>query len=119
MAENMSIRELTHSYYEAWAARDREGVGKLLHSGLVFISPQGSFDSADSYLSASWGYSAGLAGVRFVRELYQEDRAFVILQWLNEDGSTFADAEYLESSHGRIKTILVVSYDAVLGELIE
>jgi hypothetical protein len=119
MAESMSIRGLTHRYYEAWAAQDRERVDALLHDGLEFISPQGSFGSADSFLSASWTRSAGLAGVRFVREVYQGDRAFVILRWLNQDGSTFTDAEYLESSHGRIKTILVVSYDPVLGKLRE
>ena len=55
-----------------------------------------------------------LAGVRFVKEVYEADQAFVILQWENEDGSTFAGAEYLEFKDGKIKEIIVVSNDPQL-----
>ena len=105
------MKGLTHRYYEAWASRDRECVRESLHAALEFTSPQDRFDSADSFLSACWIYSQGLASVRFEKEVYDGNRAFVILRWLNEDGSTFASAEYLESIAGKIKTILVVNND--------
>jgi hypothetical protein len=113
------MRDLTHRYYTAWAAQHRERARELLHRELVFTSPQDHFDSADAFLSACWTYSSGLAGVRFVKEVYEGGRAFVILRWLNEDGSSFVDAEYLESACGRITRILVVNNDPLFDELIQ
>lgn len=112
------MKALTHQYYEAWAAQEVERVRDLLHRDLVFISPQDRFDSSDSFLSACWKYSIGLAAVRFVKEIYDAQRAFVILQWKNEDGSTFAGAEYLEIKDGKIKEIIVVSNDSQLDRMI-
>jgi ketosteroid isomerase-like protein len=105
------MRDTVHRYCQAWAARDRARVRQLLQDRLTFTSPQDSFDSADCCLSACWHYSTGLAGARFVPEVYEEDRAFVVLQWSNEDGTTSVDAEYLEMAGGKIKRILVVNND--------
>jgi len=113
----MSMKDITHRYYEAWAARDQERVREVLHAELVFTNPQDSFDAADSFLSACWRYSTGLAGVRFVKDVCEEDRVFVILQWLNEDGSTFADAEYLEFSNGKMKEIVVFNNGPLFEKL--
>jgi hypothetical protein len=49
------MKDVTHRYSEAWAAQDREGVRELLHEKLVFTSPQDSFCSAESFLSACRG----------------------------------------------------------------
>lgn len=99
----MSMKDITYRYYKAWAAQDRERVRELLHADLEFSSQQDCFYSADSFLSAFWRYSTGLTGVRFVKEVYQENKAFVILRWLIEDGCTFAGAEYLEATGDKIE----------------
>jgi hypothetical protein len=99
----MSMKDATQRYYEVWAAQDRVRINELLHGELVFTSLQDSFNSADSFLSACWRYSSGLVVIRFVKEVYEGDRAFVILRWLKEDGSTFVGAEYLESADEKIE----------------
>ena len=107
----MTMKNITYRYYKAWVAQDRERVRELLHADLEFTSQQDCFDSADSFLSACWRYSTGLTGVHFVKDVYQENRAFVILRWLIEDGSTFAGAEYLEATGDKIKKIMVINND--------
>ena len=98
--------------------KTRKKVRELLHAQLEFTSPQDRFDSADAFLSACWRYSTGLAGVQYVKEVYEGDRAFVILRWQNQDGSTFADAEYLEAHGGKIVKIVVVNSDPTFERLI-
>jgi hypothetical protein len=112
------IQDVVHGYYRAWAERKRAQAQDLLHDDLVFVSPQDTFSSSASFLSKCWKYSAGLAGVEFVTEVYQGDSAFVILRWLNEDGTSFADAEYLRVVHGRIAEILVVNNDPAFSNLL-
>ena len=114
----MNIGELTRTYYEVWAAQDQDQVHKLLHRDLIFVSPQDRFDSADGFLSACWQCSRGLAGVKFVKEIYQENRAFVIPRWLDGDGGTFVSAEYLEVVGGSIKLIVVVNNDPLFKEVV-
>ena len=113
-----SIEELIHLYYEGWATQNRSQVRDLLEDELLFTSPQDRFESAESFLSTCWKYSTGLAGVRFVAEIFEEDEAFVILRWLNEDGTSFADAEYVRVAGGRISEILVVNNDPSFAKLL-
>ena len=112
------MKEIIRGYCEAWAAQDQDNVRKSLHEKLIFTSPEGSFDTADSFLAGCWRYSTGLTGVRFIKEVYQEDRAFVILRWLNDDTSAFAGAEYLETEGGEIKEITVVNNTPSFGKMI-
>jgi hypothetical protein len=113
-----STRDLVHRYYEAWAAQDRQAVRSLLDNHLVFVSPQDRFESADAFLSACWRYSDGLRGVEFVKEVYDEHQASVILRWSMEDGS-FAGAEYVRVLGDRIVEILVVNNDPAFGDLLK
>jgi hypothetical protein len=113
------IGEIVRLYYEAWAMQDRAGARRLLHDELRFTSPQDTFGSAEEFLSACWRYSTGLAGVRFIRKICEGDQAFVIVRWINEDGSTFAGAEWLKVTDGTITEILVVNNDPSFGDLVE
>ena len=113
-----TVREIVRAYYLAWSAQDRDVVRRLLDDRLSFRSPQDRFDSADAFLSACWRYSEGLTGVRFARELYDSDRAFVVLWWVGEGDSAFADAEYVEVADGRIRRIVVLNNDPAFGEMI-
>jgi hypothetical protein len=115
----LSTKDTVRGYYEAWAAQDREAVRSQLDSALSFRSPQDSFESAEAFLSACWRFSSGLKGVSFVTEVYDDARAFVVLRWLNDDGSTFEDAEYVEVSDGVISRILVVNNSAEFGGLLD
>ncbi|MBC8478350.1 MAG: nuclear transport factor 2 family protein [Candidatus Delongbacteria bacterium] len=113
----MSIRELTRKYYQAWAAQNREAVLELLDPELSFTSPQDRFESAESFLQGCWIYSTGLAGVSFIRGIYADESAFVILRWHNQDGGSFMGAEYLTGTGGRINEILVVNNDPSFADL--
>lgn len=104
-------REIVHRYYKAWASQDRSEVRALLNDQLEFASPQESYESADAFLDACWKYSEGLTGVQFSKEVYEDGDAFVILLWSNEDGSSFADAEYLQVAQEKIKQIVVINND--------
>jgi hypothetical protein len=112
------MRKIVHGYYEAWAARRRDDVRVHLADQLVFRSPQDSFDSADAFLSACWKYSSALVGVEFAEEVYDGNKAFVILRWMSEDGSSFADAEYLWVEEGKVSKIVVVNNDSSFGDLL-
>jgi len=114
----MEVVTAVRRYYEAWAAQDRGTVRELLHDDLMFASPQDRFASADTFLAACWAYAEGLTQVRFIEEVHAVGRAFVILEWHNEDGTAFATAEYLELREGRIKRILVVNNDPALTSLV-
>ncbi len=113
------MRDLVHQYYEAWAAQNSEPMKELLAADLKFISPQACFDSADSFLTHCWILSKGLKGLEFEEEIYDQGRAFVILRWLMEDGSCFVDAEYLDSSRGKISKIIVLNNSPEFSQLME
>jgi len=113
------MKDILHRYYEAWAAQDMNTAQALLHSDLVFVSPQDCFESAESFLTKCWKYSTGLTSVRFISEVYEGNRAFVILRWQMEDGKTFTGAEYLEISNDRIRRIVVVNNDPGFEKSIE
>jgi ketosteroid isomerase-like protein len=113
-----STRQVVHRYYEAWAGQDREEVRSTLSDDLVFRSPQDAFSSADEFPNSCWKYSKGLSGVDFLKEVYMEDQAFVVLDWHSEDGSHFADAEYARVKNAKICEILVVNNDPSFTELI-
>ena len=108
-----------HRYYNAWASQDYDTVREVLHNKLRFISPQDSFNSTEEFLSECWKYSKGLTDVRFIHEVYQDTTAFVILLWIMEGGSRFADAEYVELDNDKIKHILVVNNDPSFIQLID
>jgi hypothetical protein len=114
--ERQHIKNLVHRYYEAWASQQQEQVRRLLRDDLIFRSPQDRFDSADVFLGKCWRYSEGLAGVRFLREIYDGDQAFVILEWSSADGTRFADAEYVRVDGEGIAEILVVANDPSFGQ---
>lgn len=113
-----SIREVVHRFYVAWAKRDKEQVTALLAEDLDFRSAQDRFVRANEFLESCWKYSEGLAGVSFLKEVYAGDQAFVLLEWENEDGGHFVDAEYLRVDSGRVCEALVVNNSPSFGELV-
>ncbi len=49
--------------------------------------------------------------IKFLKELYDDQQGFVILEWSMEDGSRFIDAEYVRVVADHITEILVVNND--------
>jgi hypothetical protein len=117
--ETRSIKTVVHDYYDAWVNQKRDGVRDLLGDNLVFKSPQDTFLTADEFLGKCWVYSRGLKEVHYLREIYSEDQAFVILLWEMDDGSRFADAEYIRVRKGMITEIFVVNNSPDFAELVE
>lgn len=114
----MRVKEIVHRYYQAWAAQRQDAVRDLLADNLIFRSPQDAFNSADLFLSDCWKYSSALTGVVFREEVYDGNKAVVVLQWTNADGSTFTDAEYLHVEAEKIQKILVVNNDTSFGKIL-
>lgn len=112
-------RDIVHAYYEAWAGRKRDEVRKRLNNDFKFTAPNYKFNEADAFLECCWQYSKGLAGVEFHTELYDNDRAFVILIWKTEDGKMFAGAEYVRVKSDRLAEILVVNNDPELTGIVK
>ena len=48
------LRQIIRTYYEAWAARDREAARASLTDDLVFVSAEDRFSSADAFLAKCW-----------------------------------------------------------------
>lgn len=119
MIEMDSTRFLIREYYEAWARQDREAVRRLIADDLSFVSPQDAFDSAESFLTNCWRFSKGLCGVRFIKEVYDEHHGFLVLEWAMEDGSRFADAEFVRVDGTNISEILVVNNDPSFTGMIQ
>ena len=113
-----SVREVVRSYYTSWASQDRTGVRTLLANDVEFRSAQDQFKDADDFLAACWKYAEGIVGVSFMKELYSQDQAFVILTWKNADGSVFVDAEYLRVESGRVCEILVINNTPSFGKFV-
>jgi hypothetical protein len=109
---------IVRRYYRAWARQDRAAVRAILADDLDFRSPQDRFTGADAFLVECWRYSEGLADVEFVEAIPSGDRAFVMLDWIMEDGGRFAGAETLRVEAGRIKRIIVVNNSPGFRDLI-
>jgi hypothetical protein len=112
----LSTRELIQAYYNAWANQDRDSVRDLLADDLDFRSAQDRFNQADEFLNACWRFSDGIVGVNYLREIYSQDKAFVVLNWMYADGSCFIDAEYLCISSEQVCEILVVNNSPSFAE---
>jgi len=112
-------RDTVHAYYQAWAAQNKDEVRTLLADELTFISPQDRYEGADAFLDCCWQYSKGLTGVSFLHEIYDGDRAFVILIWSMADGKAFAGAEYVRVKDSSMAEILVVNNDPKFTEMVK
>lgn len=113
-----SIKTVVRDYYEGWAegdlARSRGHMDKIC----CFKSPQDKFQTADQFFEACSHLSEGLVSIKFLREIYSGDEAFVILEWYLESGATFMDAEYLKMRDGKIVEIIVLNNSPDFTEMI-
>ncbi len=106
-------------YYTAWVRRDWSLAQAVLAADVRFRSPQDQANSADEMFQVCWSYGAGLVGVRFLKRIYADNEAFVILEWTAENGGMFVGAEYLRVADGKIVEILIVNNDPAFGQLLE
>ncbi len=108
----MNNKELVENYYNNWVKRDREAVRDVLSDNFVFRSPQDVFYSADSFLNGCWHYGNDVDKVKFIKKVFQNDEAFVLLEWFHRETNTsFHDTEYIRIENGKFKEILVIIND--------
>lgn len=107
---SMKTKDIVDHYYSAWATRDKGKAFEMLHTtDFSFRSPEDIFHQRKEFVDRCWHYGEGLIKVEFLYEVYDDQSAFVILEWSYEQGGTFVGAEYLTVNDGKITSILIIN----------
>ncbi len=114
----IKTRKVVHEYYDGWITGRLDQSRNLMADDCIFKSPQDKFLSADAFLTACSHLSDGLTGVKYVKEIYSDSEAFVILEWQIDQDQSFMDAEYLRIKSGKITEIIVVNNSADFGKMV-
>ncbi|MHA2098908.1 MAG: hypothetical protein ACW99A_09485 [Candidatus Kariarchaeaceae archaeon] len=104
-----SIQEIVHTYYGNVIDVNITNFEKLLPEKFIFKSPQDQLRSREDFIRVCTPYMEGLSGVNFVKEVYSSEEAFLVLEWVSDDGEKFHSAEYLRISNGSLTEIIIIN----------
>ncbi len=103
------MRDVVHSYYEAWATQDKSRAAALMASDMRHISVWGQWESAESYVDEFDRLSEGIAAIRFLREIYGVGEAFVLFRVIMDSGASFIGTDLLRINEGLVTEIVNVN----------
>ena len=112
-----AIAGVVARYYTAWVRRDWALARAVLADDVQFRSAQEQLDNVEALFQVCWPNGERLVGVRFLKRVYSDEEAFVILEWTDDDGGTVVGAEYLRVADGKIVEIMIVNNDPALQNL--
>jgi ketosteroid isomerase-like protein len=115
---------IARASYEAYAAKDRPAIEKLVADDFHFTSPLDNRIDRATYFSRCWPLSARITGFEFIHLVPDGERVFVTYEGNNIDGERFRNTEIVTVRNGRIVEVEVyfgwsVPHEARTGGFID
>ena len=97
-----SIRDVVHSYYEAWTSGDSSKF--LLSKDFTFNGPLASFTEPQGVVQMAEEIFPMAEGVKILEEMYEGNKALVMLEFsTNTKLGSWLSTDYFEVEKGKIK----------------
>ena len=110
MSGHSEIETLVRASYEAFCAGDRPAQERFLSKDFTFTSPYDDAIERAAYFERCWPNHDKVADFQIERVVVDGDSAFVTYLFVNKDGLSFRNTEYLA-----VQDHQIVSVDVYFG----
>ena len=118
------IVAIARAAYEAYVAKNRTAIEKLIAADFHFTSPLDNRIDRATYFARCWPNSERIDGFNFINLVRDGDRVFVTYEGHTRDGERFRNTEILTVRGGQIVEVEVyfgwsIPHKAKLGGFVE
>ena len=107
MAETNDAVAIARAAYEAYVAKDRAAIEKLIAAEFHFTSPLDNRIDRSTYFARCWPNSAWIKDFDYINLVPEGDRVFVTYEGHSTKGNSFRNTEILTVQNGRITEVEV------------
>jgi ketosteroid isomerase-like protein len=123
MTQKDDITAIARAGYEAYVAKDRAALERLVAEDFHFTSPLDNRIDRATYFTRCWPNSDSIDGFDFVNLVAASDRVFVTYEGHKPDGEAFRNTKIVTVRGGRIVDVEVyfgwsIPHEAQLGGFI-
>ena len=97
-----SPKDIIAIYYDSWVINDKISAREQLADDLQFRSPNGNYDSADTFMDACWPFSEYFTKFKLLHQVYEENKAYIIYPM-----DKIYIGEFIKFKDGKISEIYV------------
>jgi ketosteroid isomerase-like protein len=98
---------IARAAYEAYVAKDRAAIEKLIAPDFYFTSPLDNRIDRATYFARCWPTSENVSGFEFINLVPDRDRVFVTYEGLHANGQRFRNTEIVTVRGGQIVEVEV------------
>ena len=98
---------IARAAYEAYAAKDRAAIERLIASDFHFTSPLDNRIDRATYFARCWPNSETIKDFDFINLVADGDRVFVTYEGRHEDGRSFRNTEIVTVRQNQIVAVEV------------
>lgn len=101
------ISRLIRAYFDAYEAKDRAALDRLLHEDFTFGSPQDPHLDRVAYFERCWPNSQNTNSFAIQKLIEEHDEAFVLYTCEPKDGAAFSNTVYIRVDSGKVREVRV------------
>jgi ketosteroid isomerase-like protein len=101
------ILAIARSAYEAYVAKDRAAIEKLIAPDFHFTSPLDNRIDRATYFARCWPHNETITGFDFINLVADGDRVFVTYEGRHTDGRSFRNTEIVSVRKNQIVDVEV------------
>ena len=102
LTRSTDIVAIARAAYEAYVAKDRAAIEKLIAADFHFTSPLDNRIDRATYFARCWPNSEGIDGFNFINLVPDRDRVFVTYEGHRTNGQSFRNTEIVTVRDGQI-----------------
>ena len=107
MTRSNDIVAIARAGYEAYVAKDRSAIEKLIAEDFHFTSPLDNRIDRATYFARCWPNSKGINGFEFINLVPDGERVFVTYERHRKSGESFRNTEIVTVREGQIVEVEV------------
>ena len=102
MAKTDDVVAIARAAYEAYVAKDRPAIERLIADDFSFTSPLDNRIDRTTYFARCWPNSAWIKGFDYINLVPEGDKVFVTYEGHSTKGNRFRNTEILTVRNGQI-----------------
>jgi ketosteroid isomerase-like protein len=107
MAKTDDVVAIARAAYEAYVAKDRPAIERLISDDFSFTSPLDNRIDRTTYFARCWPNSAWIKGFDYINLVPEGDKVFVTYEGHSTKGNRFRNTEILTVRNGQIVEVEV------------
>jgi ketosteroid isomerase-like protein len=118
------VTEMARAAYDAYVAKDRSSIEKLIADDFHFTSPLDNRIDRATYFARCWPNNEWIEGFDFINLVADGDRVFATYEGCKANGERFRNTEIVTVRNGQIIEVEVyfgwsIPHQAKLGGFVE